>query len=683
MQIDSVSGLNQDKKLCRDIFEIAGENDEGILVEADLFNLGNLNNAVGEPLANEIYNMCMSIYTRKLAALEPALLYGFRKGGDEISFILDGAPLDAVEQALIDADKEIRDFCFETSLYLLVHPKRTYQGGFGLNTIAVQIPEGAQYDSVSLVLQDSLTTQKETDMSRNLVFSLQPDYFQTESKHKQIAQVTARYREKYPAPLIQMPIDTDLFYAATYQTGREQRADFIQNLDENDTYSLIRIDLMNMGGLNDNIGKDFTDSILYDIQRSVSDVCQLLKMPYRVFSIGGGVFDVVLETQDLDTLSKAKKTILNDMRLHVFDRTVEEYCESRSVTIENTQTERSLLKSLVRDIPNTQGNRHEAGIILTEAPISTTEPARTLENLDQQIQLLKMHAVSMIIPHEITITDCISKLKDVFTLRTSRNGVDVSPLYDVYPVTGKNKPNTVENLDWPDEGSFPYARSLKPRLKQQTIQNLFNEGPKSVYAKIFGVKPTEEHLQGSLYATIKSVSQALRNIDLVYAYNAAREQQAPFITKADSIAYLSSDKNGLQELISGQHTANTLARLIQTCLHTANLTEQPVHHAVIDVINTESRDELDHVMDTFLQNGEVQLAAAAKNMAQQIPPLENAPSFDDMRDTLIREVQRQSALIAYDESLDAQTKETIIKNLSPYAGIISAQNSIAPPPKPL
>lgn len=682
MQIDSVSGLNQDKKLCRDIFEIAGDNDEGILVEADLFNLGNLNNAVGEPLANEIYNMCMSIYTRKLAALEPALLYGFRKGGDEISFILDGVPLNDVEQALADADKEIRDFCLETSLHLLVHPKRTYQGGFGLNTIAVQIPEGAKYDDVSLVLQDSLTVQKETDTSRNLAFSLQPDYFQTESKHKQIAQVTARYREEYPAPLVQMPIDTDLFYATTYQTGREQRADFIQTLDKNDAYSLVRIDLMNMGGLNDNIGKDFTDSILYDIQRSVSDVCQLLKMPYRVFSIGGGVFDVVLETQDPEVLAKAKKTILNDMRLYVFDRTVEEYCKSRSVSIENTQTEQSLAKSLIRDIPNTQGNRHEAGIILTEAPLSTTEPARTLENLDQQIQLLKMHAVSMIIPHEITITDCVSKLKDVFTLRTSRNGVDVSPLYDVYPVTGKNKPDTIKNTDWPDEGSFPYARSLKPRLKQQTIQSLFNEGPKSVYAKIFGVKPTEEHLQGSLYATIKSVSQALRNIDLVYAYNAAREQQAPFITKEDSIAYLRDDKNGLQELISGQHNADTLAKLIQTCLHTANLTEQPVHPAVIDVINTESRDELDHVTDTFLQNGEVQLAAAAKNMAQQIPPLENDPSFDDMRDTLIQEVQRQTALIADNESLDAATKDTIIKNLTPYAGIIPAQNGITPPPKP-
>ena len=121
---------------------------DAVYVVADISNLGGLNLALGEEVADVVFRNMAQIVGDKAAQIEGAESVPFRHGGDEISFVITGANQEVVQQAMDEAAAEVSGYAEAIGIQDLPHAKAVTdksRRGSGVY-IGTQVIEGVDSD---------------------------------------------------------------------------------------------------------------------------------------------------------------------------------------------------------------------------------------------------------------------------------------------------------------------------------------------------------------------------------------------------------------------------------------------------------------------------------------------------------------------------------------------------------
>jgi GGDEF domain-containing protein len=124
--LDVVTGLqkaeNREPTMKRAIEHVSETGEQGHYIEADITNLGGLNDKLGHTGANKVYNKFATIFAEEMDNIG-ADATKFRHGGDEISAIVVNASKEQIDAALTKARDRIATYTKDEGLSEIVHPK--------------------------------------------------------------------------------------------------------------------------------------------------------------------------------------------------------------------------------------------------------------------------------------------------------------------------------------------------------------------------------------------------------------------------------------------------------------------------------------------------------------------------------------------------------------------------------
>lgn len=457
---------------------------------------------------------------------------------------------------------------------------------------------------------------------------------------------------------------------------REKRNEAIQALPDLSAYSLLRVDLMNMGGINDQVGKDVTDQILKHISEGIAAQCDQAGVTYELFPIGGGVYDVVIKSQDQELIDSLKQDIFYKLRREIFDQTVEGYCKAHDLPFMPGADSVRL-----RDLDDIRGGRQGAGVVITDINLDNSY---ALESIEARIDLLKLHGIATITQSRNDLSVQRSPLAGIRKIfeswsRKAEETTEEKRAFQILNVTGVQEREVVDDIDPDQDNVFPYARSLRSRLSQQQIENVFAQGSVAVYQTLMGVSMSRgeatdiAHQQNrdtgrKRFKKINGVCEALQGIALIQKYNEAHENDTAFIRLEDSIDYLQKDVDFLRTVnrnMEDGRQIEAISQLANACVHAANITGVSVPPRINHIVASLSYKALLDVADFTRDTGDEHISEVIVNFANTLDEKAGGDiSAEGGYFAIFRELERQRMLIEESTALTEDQRQAILSQLS-------------------
>lgn len=129
-------------------------------VEADIINLGGLNQTLGHSGANTVFNRLSTIFKEELEAAGPLDAVFFRHGGDEISATVIGPREIQLRQALKNCSDRIDDYISRSELSKIPHTKLGRPSGTGMNIGYAEIQPSSTIEQVMATADQRIEQQK-------------------------------------------------------------------------------------------------------------------------------------------------------------------------------------------------------------------------------------------------------------------------------------------------------------------------------------------------------------------------------------------------------------------------------------------------------------------------------------------------------------------------------------------
>lgn len=621
--IDKITGLNDNKHLRQEVYDYLAQSGlPAVHIEADFFNLGQLNNALGRDLTNKLLQIGSTLYTQELKNAGADIIYGHRDGGDEVTFLIGGIDAATAAQATDKADQRIAELARQTSLYLLRHHKRPAQSGFALNSTLEDIHPDQDFTARRDALQHETSTDKLTPHESNTQHFVEPEYFQPAAKR---AHMEALFDEVL-APfahvaLTTLPQDDRFTNLQDFQSVRETRRTRIEALaaQTDGNASLMRVDLMNMGGLNDNVGKDFTDHILDKIKMIIAESCAESGLETDIFAVSGGMVDIAIKTQDTQALDRLKISITERAKQEIFSKSAGDYARDNGLTAPAQNADTPLHR-----IYDTREQRHATGIVTEAIALSPDRSASEhLQRLDSAAEVLKFHGLSCITDSSSTgIKDRISRhfsrlglssLRSLWQKSADSNAAQADTpkkdYIDLHAIDTDARHTQIAKTPIDQDTApslatpLPYGRSLSDRLTPDILMAAVDKGARTFHALVDGVFIDDEavaryeasEFDERLYKRLKQVSDCAELLRMARTQQDALENGQAFVPREDSLLFLKHavDIGKTSRKFSSLYDMELYNQLALVSIHAANLSRSPTSPHTAEIIASRAASALD------------------------------------------------------------------------------------------
>jgi GGDEF domain-containing protein len=472
---DGIFGAINDPNIRSLLFKNTSHRGNGYLIEGDFFNLRALNDVLGREQVNQFMKVISAIVYQTLDDISSGDVYVSRlENCDEISFFLTAPSSSTINKALDSAQEKISRFVNDSGLSTLKHRKYAGVYGAGLYCASQAISEGDDYSIISDRLQFQISQQKQKQ-----AFDQTP---KQDSKEPAIIPIDMQFKKVLLSdnwkPYLQkeftLPgISMSDFYTvndnkqAFVIRSRQQRQMDLRELDtDNNNYSYIRLDLVNLGGLNDVLGQDATNAVRDKLREIVINKTSEMFDSSMFYDVGGGGLDLVIPTSDTDSISVLKNVIHNA----IFDEVLSLQCSEFTTHADQQATELQTMN--IGDLPQIANNNRGVGLVMADTPIHDTHDLAALfERVDCATAVLKLYNVAFI----------------------EQDGNDAVFAHYVGTTQHTILPNR-EKLE--AKNRLPAARSLQPLLTSGNIIEIMNRPVGMITQQLFGYdlsEPLQRH----------------------------------------------------------------------------------------------------------------------------------------------------------------------------------------------